>query len=157
VAIVPFFIATGLDLRFMRLARTFRVFRVLKFARYSQALALIARVLRRRREELIVALGVILLLVVAASSLMYFAEHEAQPAAFSSIPQTMWWAVMTITTVGYGDVYPVTHVGRLLASMIALLGIGSFALPTSILGAGFLEEVARPPQSKTCPKCGATV
>jgi voltage-gated potassium channel len=154
VAIVPALVATRVDLRFLRIARLARVLRVLKLARYSQGIGLIGRVIRRKREELLVALGFFLMLLVMASALMYFAEHDAQPKAFSSIPAAMWWAVVTMTTLGYGDVYPVTVAGRFLAGITALLGIAAFALPTSILGAGFLAELEGSKRQK-CPRCGA--
>ena len=160
LAIAPSLLATRLDLRFIRLARLARLLRVLKLARYSNALSRVGRVVVQRRHELLSAMGVIALLLVTASSLMYFAERDAQPEAFRSIPAAMWWGVITLTTVGYGDVYPVTTFGRALAGTIALLGIGAFALPTSILGAGFLDELNRqeadsPPPRQTCPNCGA--
>jgi voltage-gated potassium channel len=111
-----------------------------------------------KREELLVTLFVLLLLLLFASSLIYFAEHDAQPDIFSSIPAAMWWAVATLTTVGYGDVYPVTTVGKLVASVIAVLGIGMFALPTGILGAGFVEELqSRKRRPRTCPHCGKSL
>jgi len=75
--------------------------------------------------------------------LMYFVENEAQPEAFSSIPEAMWCGVATLTTVGYGDIYPITPIGKLLGTMIALLGIGMFALPAGILASGFAEEIQR--------------
>jgi voltage-gated potassium channel len=155
VAIAPALVATRVDLRFLRIARLARVLRVLKLARYSQGIGLIARVIRRKREELLVALGFFSILLIMTSSLMYFAEHHAQPKAFSSIPAAMWWAVVTMTTVGYGDVYPVTAMGRVLAGMTALLGIFAFALPTSILGAGFLTELEGSAKRQKCPRCGA--
>jgi voltage-gated potassium channel len=155
LAIAPALAATRVDLRFLRIARLARVLRVLKLARYSQGIALIGRVVRRKREELLVALGFFSILLVMTSALMYFAEHDAQPNVFSSIPASMWWAVVTMTTVGYGDVYPVTSVGKFLAGMTALLGIVAFALPTSILGAGFLAELEGPAKRGKCPRCGA--
>jgi voltage-gated potassium channel len=155
LAIAPSLLAGPVDLRFMRLARLARLARILKLARYSQALGVLARVVKRRREELVVALTGLAALVVAAASLMYYAERAAQPTAFSSIPAALWWAIMTVTTVGYGDVYPVTPLGRLLAGMIALCGIAAFALPTSILGAAFLAEFDRSSGRKHCPHCNA--
>ncbi|MFN2564844.1 MAG: ion transporter, partial [Gemmatimonadaceae bacterium] len=95
LAIAPALVATRVDLRFLRIARLARVLRVLKLARYSQGVALIGRVVGRKREELLVALGFFSILLVTTSSLMYFAEHDAQPKAFSSIPAAMWWAVVT--------------------------------------------------------------
>lgn len=156
LAIAPVFLSTSVDLRFLRIARLARVLRVLKLARYSQGMGLIGRVVRRKKEELLVALGLFVLLLVTTSALMYFAEHEVQPKAFSSIPATMWWAVVTMTTLGYGDVYPITVLGRVIAGMTALLGIAAFALPTSILGAGYLAEIEGSAKT-TCPRCGAEV
>jgi voltage-gated potassium channel len=157
LAIAPALVATRVDLRFLRVARLARVLRVLKLARYSQSIGLIARVVRRKRDDLLIALGLFSILLVVASALMYFAEHEAQPKAFSSIPAAMWWAVVTMTTLGYGDVYPVTVAGRVLAGVTALLGIAAFAFPTSILGAGFLSELEGPARRGTCPKCGTEI
>ncbi|RME25230.1 MAG: two pore domain potassium channel family protein, partial [Candidatus Zixiibacteriota bacterium] len=90
--------------------------------------------------------------------ILYYIENPYQPELFSSIPATMWWAIATLTTVGYGDMYPVTVLGKVFASVISVLGIGMFALPTGILGAGFVEEIrrAKGPQQK-CPHCGKTI
>ena len=154
LAIAPALLAGRVDLRFLRVARLARVLRVLKLARYSEGMGLIGRVVGRKKEELLIALGFFVILLVMTSSLMYVAEHAAQPKAFGSIPAAMWWAVVTMTTVGYGDVYPVTVLGRFLAGITALLGIAAFALPTSILGAGFLAELDRSKRHK-CPRCGA--
>lgn len=147
----------GVDLRLLRGVRLFRLFRILKLTRYSASLRAMGRVFRRRREELTITLSAIGLLLLVASSLMYFAEHAAQPEKFSSIPEAMWWGVVTLTTLGYGDVYPVTSLGRLLGGVIALSGLLIVALPTAILGAGFIEEMEasrgrRPPG--WCPHCG---
>jgi voltage-gated potassium channel len=155
LAIAPALVAARVDLRFLRIARLARVLRVLKLARYSPGIGLIGRVVRRKREELLIALGFFSMLLVMTSALMYVAEHVAQPKAFSSIPASMWWAVVTMTTVGYGDVYPVTVMGKLLAGVTALLGIFAFALPTSILGAGFLAELDGAEKRGKCPRCGA--
>jgi voltage-gated potassium channel len=158
MAILPFYVpAVGLDLRFIRAFRLLRVFRILKLGRYSSALSTLARIVRRRKEELAGAALILLLLLIIASSLIYYAEHDAQPELFSSIPATMWWGIITITTIGYGDMYPVTTAGRCLTAVIAVLGIGMFALPTSILGAAFLEEAQsrpRPAAGRTCRHCG---
>jgi voltage-gated potassium channel len=154
LAIAPTLMASRVDLRFLRVARLARVLRVLKLARYSQGIGLIARVIGRKKEELLIALGFFVILLVMTSALMYVAEHAAQPKAFGSIPAAMWWAVVTMTTLGYGDVYPITVAGRFLAGITALLGIAAFALPTSILGAGFLAELDGARKSAKCPRCG---
>ncbi len=99
----------------------------------------------------------VLILLVVASSLVYMAEHRAQPDAFASIPDAMWWGVATLTTVGYGDIYPVTILGRILGGLIAIMGIGLFALPAGILGAGFIEEMQRKKAARVCPHCGREI
>ena len=142
LAVLPFYLPLVVgDYRFLRAVRLFRLFRLFKLVRYSIALASLEKVLRSRKEELIGTLIMLFLMLLFASSLMYFAENRAQPEAFSSIPATMWWGVATLTTVGYGDVYPVTGLGRVLGAIVAILGIGLFALPAGILGASFLEEL----------------
>jgi voltage-gated potassium channel len=135
--------------------RLFRLFRIVKLARYSNALRAFGHVVAARKEELLSSLLVVFTLLVLASALMYYAENKAQPERFSSVPATMWWGIATITTVGYGDIYPVTTTGKLLAGVIAVIGIGAVALPTSILVAGFIEETRKGgSHSPTCPHCG---
>lgn len=155
LAVLPFYLPfVGVDLRVVRAFRLLRLFRLAKAARYVRAVHVFSGVVRSKREELVIAASVMVLLVICASSLMYYAEHEAQPQAFSSIPAAMWWSIATLTTVGYGDVYPVTPAGRLIGSLVAVLGIGFFALPTAILGAGFVEAVSYQKKNPTCPHCG---
>ncbi len=137
-SLLPFF---GVDLRILRGVRLFRLFRILKLTRYSRSLRTLGRVLGRRREELVITLSGVGLIVLVASSLMYYAEHAAQPDKFSSIPAAMWWGVVTLTTLGYGDVYPITTLGRLMGGLFAVSGILLIALPTAILGAAFMEEL----------------
>ncbi|HUV66958.1 MAG TPA: ion transporter [Sedimentisphaerales bacterium] len=158
LAILPFYLPfTGLDLRFLRILRMMRIFRLAKLGRYSQSLQILNRVMTARKEQLLCTLFVLLLLVIIAASLLYYAENHVQPEAFSSIPAAMWWAVSTLTTVGYGDIYPMTTLGKFMASIIAVLGIGMFALPTGILGAGFVEEVGRNQKPAQCPHCGKEI
>jgi voltage-gated potassium channel len=103
-----------------------------------------------------VAVSLMLILIILASSVIYFVERDAQPLAFQSIPAAMWWSVSTMTTVGYGDIFPVTWLGKIFGSIVALLGIGLFALPAAFLGSGFVEEIGNPKkvEIKTCPHCG---
>lgn len=160
LAILPFYLPMliGLDLRFIRSVRLFRIFRMLKMGRYSESLKTLLRVLKLKKEDLLITVFIVLFLLVIASSLMYFIEKDVQPEAFSSIPATMWWGIATLTTVGYGDLYPITAVGKVLGSLISVLGIGLFALPTGILASGFAAEMQRQkaPQ-KTCPHCGGAL
>ncbi|NBD34359.1 MAG: ion transporter [Cyanobacteria bacterium] len=164
LAIIPFYLPLlSPQMRVGRALRLFRLFRVLKLNRYTDSLTILVRVLRLKQEELILSLFVLSILLAIASSLIYFAEHQAQPDAFSSIPEAMWWGTITLTTVGYGDVYPITLIGRMLGAMLAILGIGLFALPAGILASGFSEELqARKAQKKQqhttiCPHCGEII
>ena len=155
VSILPSLIPGGtIDLRFMRSLRLARLARTLKVARYSQSLQTLSRVLRSKREELVVTGIAGAVLLTCASSLMFFAEHEAQPVQFSSIPASMWWGVATLTTVGYGDIFPITTLGKTLGAFIAILGVGLFALPAGILAGGFAEELHARKEKKVCPHCG---
>jgi voltage-gated potassium channel len=138
----------------LRMLRIMRIMRLAKLGRYSDSLQTLGRVVAGKKEQLISTVFILVILLIIASCLMYYAENETQPDHFSSIPAAMWWAVTTLTTVGYGDVFPLTTVGKLLGSVIAVLGIGMFALPTGILGAGFVEEMERRRQSRNCPHCG---
>lgn len=151
----------GLDLRILRGVRLFRLFRILKLARYSRSLRTMGRAFRRAREELVITLSAAGLAVLITSSIMYYAEHAAQPDRFSSIPASMWWGVVTLTTLGYGDIYPVTPIGRLMGGIFAVAGILLIALPTAILGAAFLQETRSaddaPSGELRCPTCGSPV
>ncbi len=159
-AILPFYVPMliPIDLRFMRALRLFRIFRLFKLGRYSRSLRAMGNMLRAKKEELLIAAFGVFVLLVIASSLMYFVEHEAQPEAFSSIPAAMWWGVATLTTVGYGDVYPVTILGKFLGAVISVLGVGMFALPAGIIASGFIEEFQKKKGKQTiCPHCGKSV
>ncbi|MCB9727141.1 MAG: ion transporter [Deltaproteobacteria bacterium] len=142
-----------LDLRTLRAVRLLRVFRLLKLGRYSRAVRALGRAFASKREELVVVGFGVVILMILASSLLYYAEHEAQPEAFSSIPASAWWAVATLTTVGYGDMYPVTALGKLAAAFAAILGVGLVALPAGILASAFSDHLgSRAPGP--CPHCG---
>lgn len=155
-AILPFYLPLilGFDLRVIRLLRLFRMMRFFKLGRYTKASVTIRKVFISKKEELILSLFITFFLIIIASCLMYFTENEAQPDKFSSIPETMWWSVATLTTVGYGDIYPITALGKLWAACIAILGIGMFALPAGILASGFSEEFKQIKQKPVCPRCG---
>jgi voltage-gated potassium channel len=156
LSIIPFYIGfLDLDMRFIRIVRTFRLIRVLKIARYLKALNLIQAVLRERKEQIVLSVMFIVFLLVMVSTVMYYVEHDAQPEVFSSIPKTMWWGIETLTTVGYGDMIPQTTAGKILGGMIAVLGIGLFALPAGILSSGLTEHLhGSNKKKKRCPHCG---
>ncbi|HMO51791.1 MAG TPA: ion transporter [Kiritimatiellia bacterium] len=160
IAIVPsylFFIDS--DLRIVRAFRLLRLARLGKLGRYSEASVVLMRVLRAKREEMIVTLSLVALLGVMFASMVYYAEHEAQPEAFPDIPHAMWWAFVTITTVGYGDIAPVTPLGKVIGICTAVLGILMIALPTGVLGAAFVDELNRKGKSNRscCPHCGKQI
>ena len=164
LAIVPFYLALGVpagiafDLRFLRSIRLMRTFRLLKLGRYSEAMKTLGRVFQAKKAELGITLFIGLLLLVMSSSLVYFAEHSVQPDAFPSIPAAMWWGVITLTAVGYGDVVPITALGKAFGTISAILCIGLFALPAGILGSGFFEQVQKKREaSRTCPHCGKPI
>lgn len=160
IAILPFFLSfIAFDLRFIRTIRLFRLFRVFKFVRYSNTLKLFGKVVKGKKEELVVTVTIMFVLVILTSSFIYLAEHEAQPDKFTDIPSSMWWSIVTLTTVGYGDVFPVTPMGKVFAAIIAILGIGMFALPTGILGASFVEEIdkMKAKEKPCCPHCGKEI
>lgn len=157
IAIAPFILPMliPVDLIFLRALRLLRLLRLLKLGRYSESIRTMASLLKSKKEEIAVSLTMSIILLLIASGLMYFIENAAQPAAFSSIPAAMWWGAMTMTTVGYGDVYPVTPAGKVLAGVIALLGISLFILPAGIIAAGYAAEIQRKKdESFVCPKCG---
>lgn len=158
LAILPFYLPfVGIDLRSLRVLRLLRILRIAKIGRYYSSLNLIKQVFRSKKEELVLTSALLGLLLVVSSSLLYYCENAVQPDAFSSIPATMWWSVATLTTVGYGDMYPITIMGKLCASVIAILGIGMFALPTGILGAGFVEAIQKKKEQEICQHCGKKI
>jgi voltage-gated potassium channel len=127
----------------LRLLRVFRLFRLLMLVRYSPALQTLGRVVTDEYRALLGALLVILILLLFASSGMYLIERHMQPDKFGSIPQAAWWALATLTTVGYGDVVPVTPLGKMLGGVVMLLGVGMIALPVAIIATGFSQESTR--------------
>lgn len=159
IAVVPAYVPllATVDSRVVRGIRILRLFRILKLSRYNKAFNHIREVVSSAKEELVISLFAVLTLLVIASSLMYFIENEAQPEAFSSIPATMWWGVATLTTVGYGDVYPITGLGKLMGGIMAILGVGIFALPAGILANGFGKTIDKKEEGNddmTCNHCG---
>ena len=141
LAILPFYLPMFLPMNLIgiRAVRLIRLLRIFKMNRYFEALNSIGDVFRRKSREIVSSLFFVALLLVVASLLIYYAEHDAQPKQFQNAFSGLWWAVATLTTVGYGDIYPVTPLGRFLGAVIAILGIGMVAVPTSILSAGFME------------------
>jgi voltage-gated potassium channel len=160
LVLVPFYLPIffQVDLRFLRVLRLLRLFTLFKLTRYSSSLKLLSTVIKEKKEELIVTFLVIIILLVFSSGIIYFLENEKQPDAFSSIPAAMWWGVATMTTVGYGDIYPITAMGKLFGGFVAILGLGTFGLPAGIIAYGFIEEIQKKRTRPTsCPHCGGDV
>jgi Ion transport protein. len=145
LAILPFYLPMlfAIDLRVMRLLRLFRLLRIFKLNRHSKALRLVLEVFNKTKNDILVTIFIVSVLLVIAATLMYDIENEAQPEAFENIGQAMWWSVATLTTVGYGDIYPVTGLGKFLSGVIALLGIGIVALPTGIISSAYIDEIQK--------------
>ena len=121
--------------------RMLRVFRILKFGRYSKSMKMLEDTVISIRYALLSTLFMAAFLILFSSACMYYLEHEAQPEAFPNILSTLWWAVSTLTTVGYGDIYPVTAGGKLFASIVAMVGIGLVAIPTGLMSAAFVSKI----------------
>lgn len=157
LAIFPFYFSFfTTDLGFVKILRLLRIFRLFRVSRYFHALRVIQNVLRDKKEELLLSVSFIIFLLLISSSLAFYIEQEAQPEAFSSIPASLWWGVNAMTTVGYGDMHPITPLGKVLGGLMAILGVSIFALPTGILASGFAEQIRGKRQASEkihCPYC----
>lgn len=125
----------------MRLARLFRIIRIAKLGHYSEAMHIIWQAIFCRRFELLISFAIGLSALIISSSILYLVESKAQPEGFGSIPRAMWWAVVTLTTVGYGDVHPITVLGKIFGGLTALVGVGLIAMPAGILAASFSDAM----------------
>lgn len=133
LAILPFYLPTGLDLRAIRILRLLRLFRAFKLLRYSKAINRFHKALLIAREELVLFSIIAIMMLYFAAVGIYFFENTAQPEAFSSVFQSLWWALTTFTTVGYGDVYPITAGGRIFTFFVLMVGLGVVAVPTGLV------------------------
>ena len=154
----PFIIKT--DLRFLRIIRLIRFFRVFKITRYNTTLKLIGDVFKEKRNDLIMTFFIAGLLLLVSGFIMYSIENPVQPDKFPNVFAALWWAVATLTTVGYGDIYPITTLGKIIGSIVAFLGIGLVALPTGIISAGFISKLSHRTEKENitqCPHCGKDI
>ena len=142
LAILPFYLSLGFDLRGLRAFRLFRLVRLLKLKRYSQAIDKFGKAVILVREEVVLFLGATAILLFLSAVGIYYFENTAQPENFKSIPHSLWWAVATLSTVGYGDVYPITVGGKLFTFAILMIGLGIVAVPAGLV-ASALSEVRR--------------
>ena len=133
LAILPFYLASGIDLRSLRVFRMFRLFRLLKLLRFGRAMRRFARAFIIAKEEIILFSVVTVMLLYLSAVGIYYFEHIAQPEAFKSVIHSLWWAVTTLTTVGYGDVYPITAGGKIFTFIILMIGLGIVAIPAGLL------------------------
>ena len=147
LAILPFYLSLGFDLRALRAFRLFRLIRILKLARYNTAVARFHRAFMIARDEFVLfGFAALILLFLAAVGIHYF-ENEAQPEAFASVFHSLWWAVATLTTVGYGDVYPVTTGGKIFTTLLLVVGLGIVSVPAALIASALaqarrLEDIA---------------
>ena len=167
-AILPFYVPFLLphNLIVLRSLRALRLLRLFKLTRYTSITSTIGTVFRRKASQIISSMSVIIILMIITSVLMYNVEHTAQPEKFSNAFDSLWWTVATITTVGYGDIYPITIPGQIFSGIIAFLSIGLIAIPTSIISSGFIEQVNQQKEEDEkrereqaghksfCPYCG---
>ena len=133
IAILPYFILSGIDLRSIRIFRLLRVFRILKLFRFNDSIITMKKAFLNIKNELLLFTFLTIIVLYVASVGIYFFEKDAQPEQFQSIFHCMWWAISTLTTVGYGDIYPITTGGKIFTSIITLIGIGIVAIPTGLL------------------------
>ncbi len=148
LAILPFYLSLGVDLRSVRALRFFRLFRLFKLARYHQAITHLTAALTIAKEKLLLFLLLVLILIYFSAVGIYYFEYTAQPQHFSSVFDSLWWAVITLTTVGYGDIYPLTVGGRIFTFFILIIGIGIIAIPTGIISAALTEALDSKPRAR---------
>ncbi len=163
VAILPFYLLIfgtfgNIDMRFLRAVR---LLRILKLTRYSTGFDMLVMTCKENIRPLAAAFFILLTVMLLAASGMYFFERHSQPVEFGSIPAAMWWAFSTLTTVGYGDVTPITVGGKMFGSLITVIGIGMVALPTGILASGYAHQIRMRSEqyhvTGHCPRCGASI
>lgn len=164
IAILPFYVflfiphqgytGVGSDFRLFRILRLLRFFRLFRLTAYTKSTKLVLNVFKSRFHDLMLAFVMTSFLIIIAACMVYFAEHDAQPDKFSSIPATIYWAVITLTTVGYGDMIPITLMGKIFTVLIVLAGVALLALPAGIITSGFIDEIRRSRKPKVCPHCG---
>ena len=164
-SVLPYFLPMWLphNLLFLRVLRLFRLLRIFKLTRYSESVRIIGKAVTRIKSELLSTLMITFIVLLVSANLMYIVENEAQPDKYTDMGETLWWAVCTLTTGGYGDIYPITLVGKLISSFMAIVGIGIVAIPAGLLSSAFVKEMDERKMRKEqanqnyncqCPSCG---
>lgn len=156
LAILPFYLSTGLDLRGVRAIRMMRLFRILKLARYNRAMRRFARAFALAREELVLFFAGTMLVLYASAVGIYYFERDAQPEAFASVFHALWWSVETLTTVGYGDIMPVTLGGRIFTFLIVMCGLGIIGMPAGIMASALTRAAKEEEKRSAEPQHGDT-
>lgn len=141
LAILPFYLSFGVDLRSLRALRFLRLFRILKLVRYNRAMKHFTTAIKSAKEEILLFLFITVILIYFAAVGIYYFENAVQPEKFTSIFDSLWWAIVTLTTVGYGDVYPITVGGKVFTFFILLIGLGIVAIPTGIISSALTKSV----------------
>ena len=141
IAVLPFFLplAFAFDSRALRILRLIRALRVLKVSQHSKAVKHLLQVFKQIKGELTLTFFLSLILIVFSGIVVYYVENPSQPDVFNNIGNSIWWALATLTTVGYGDIYPITVLGKLIASFVAIVGIGLIAIPTGLISATYVD------------------
>ena len=139
LAILPFYISTGIDLRALRAFRFLRLFRILKMVRYNKAIQRFHSAFLIAKEEIILFFSVTIMLLYLAGVGIYYFENTAQPEVYTSVFQSLWWAIATLTTVGYGDIYPITTGGKIFTTVILFIGLGIVAVPAGLVATALSE------------------
>lgn len=162
LSILPFYLPMFMEtnLIFLRVLRLFRLMRIFKLLRYSESVMTLGKAVGRIKTELISTLFITLIVLLFSANVMYVVENKAQPEAFADMGEALWWAVATLTTVGYGDIYPITSLGKVISGAMALIGIGIVAIPTGLLSSAFVAEIEERKKKKIgsksqqkCPHC----
>jgi voltage-gated potassium channel len=141
LAILPFYLSFGVDLRSLRVLRFLRIFRILKLVRYNKAMNHFTRAIKSAKEEILLSVFITLMLIYFSAVGIYYFENQTQPEHFTSIFDSLWWAIITLTTVGYGDVYPITVGGKVFTFFILMIGLGIVAIPTGIISSALTRSV----------------
>jgi voltage-gated potassium channel len=141
LAIIPFYLSFGIDLRSLRALRFLRLFRILKLVRYNKAMNHFTSAIKSAKEEILLFVFITLILIYFSAVGIYYFENEAQPEHFTSIFDSLWWAIITLTTVGYGDVYPITVGGKVFTFFILMIGLGIVAIPTGIISSALTKSI----------------
>jgi voltage-gated potassium channel len=141
-SVLPFYLASGVDLRSLRAVRLLRLFRVLKLGRYSAAMRRFGVAFRLARAELVIFLSGSAILIYLSAVGIYYFEHDAQPERFATVFDALWWALGTLTTVGYGDIYPITGGGRAFTAVVLIIGLGIVAVPTGLVASALTQARA---------------